>query len=97
MPHSRLKHLKSNEDDSDVLKEIERVMLEDLSDRYSDQDTLHTGMPRLYIFAVNDFYRTSCLGVGVCTCALISFSLFNQHQHWTHTSKELPLLEVEYA
>ncbi|KAK2853870.1 hypothetical protein Q5P01_006531 [Channa striata] len=37
-----LKHLESNEDDSDVLKEMERVMFEDLSDRYSDQGTLHT-------------------------------------------------------
>lgn len=45
-----LKDLESNEDDSDVLKEIERVMFEELSDRYSDQHTLHTGKPRLYNF-----------------------------------------------
>ena len=38
-----------------------------------------------------------CFGVGVRPYALISFSLFNQHHHWTHTSKELPLLEVTYA
>lgn len=45
-----LKHLESNEEDSDVLREIERVLLEDLPDRYSDQDTPHTSKPRLYIF-----------------------------------------------
>lgn len=50
-----LKDLESNEDDSDVLKETERVMFEELSDRYSDQHTLHTGKPRLYIFfAMNE-------------------------------------------
>lgn len=52
-----LKHLESNEVDSDVLKEILLVMLKDLSDRYSDQDTLHTGKPRLDIFAMNEFLR----------------------------------------
>lgn len=51
-----LKYLESNEDDSDVLKEIERVMLEELSDRYSDQDTLQTGKPRLCSFAMTDWY-----------------------------------------
>lgn len=82
------------------MKEIERVMFEDLSDRYSDQDTLHTGKPRLYIFVINDFYHAMPIaGVGVCAHTVCSniLSLFNQHQHWTHTSKELPLLEVEHA
>lgn len=37
------------------------------------------------------------LCVCVCTYALVYFSLFNQHQHWADTSKELLLLEVKYA
>lgn len=61
-----LKHLASNEDDSDVLNEIECVMLEDLA----DQDTLHTGKPRLYIFSMNDSYRAMpivpCVWEWVC-------------------------------
>ncbi|KAJ8333377.1 hypothetical protein SKAU_G00413850 [Synaphobranchus kaupii] len=39
-----LKHLEPYEDDSAVVKEMKRVMVDDLSDRYSDvQDTLHRG------------------------------------------------------
>lgn len=66
-----LKHLESNEVDSDVLKEIQLVLLKDLSDRYSDHDTLHTSKPRLDIFAMNEFhsailyleFRSGCMHI----------------------------------
>lgn len=99
-----LKDLESNEDDSDVLKETERVMFEELSDRYSDQHTLHTGKPRLYIFfAMNEPHHVvptvPCVRGWVCahTLRYPLYSPFNQHQRRKRTSKEPPLLEVEHA
>lgn len=73
-------------------------MLED----YSDQDTVHTGKPRLYIFAMNEFLLVMLLAPCgwewmFAHMLYILFFLFNQHQGWTNTSKELPLLEVEYS
>lgn len=79
-------------------------MFEELSDRYSDQHTLHTGKPRLYNFFHYQWvpsccaYCAMCSGVGVRTYTPISlYSLFNQHQRRKRTSKEPPLLEVEHA
>lgn len=71
-------------------------MLEDSS----DQDTVHTGKPRLYIFTMNEFLLVMPLAVWsgcLHICSISSFFLFNQHQGWTSTSKEPPLLEVEHS
>lgn len=79
-------------------------MFEELSDRYSDQHTLHTGKPRLYIFfAMNEPHHVvptvPCVRGWVCahTLRYPLYSPFNQHQRRKRTSKEPPLLEVEHA